>query len=179
MSDEGKVARSDEEFDSEGEYEVEEYEEEEAEMDIEEEELAQAQAMLEILATMKQEGPIVECVMLRAETGKVEQITVDMSPKKNVPAELLGGAVTFAGQFEDIQVIVMAARDPLKRYKSDVKLPFPMHRDQVTTDLLLVRMDDASIPADFKLSEWNAYCSKDMADQERAWDARQEAQVSQ
>ena len=57
---------------------------------------------------LAEDGPVVKCVMLRV-SGLVEQLDVNMSPKLRKTQEVLGGEVTFLGQWEDLEVILMVS----------------------------------------------------------------------
>jgi len=65
-----------------------------------------------VAALMSQEGPIVSCVHLKADGGK-ETIKMDMTPKKNAIAQLLGGITAIAGALPAIDVVAVCRRDGL------------------------------------------------------------------
>ena len=110
---------------------------------------------LDIKAIMTAEGPICQCVVLRA-TGAMEEIFLDFSPKERNVEKTLGGPVTFLGQWEDIEVIIVERKD-----QDDESLPIsvhkmqpPFHEAEIRGDLLLYRCDDTGLPEDFNLEEY-------------------------
>lgn len=102
-------------------------------------------------------GPIVNCVMLRAD-GSIEAVDVDMTPSQRRCQELLGGELTFLGQWEDLQVVLLASKDqsgnlPLNKHK----LQPPFHDVVAYGDILLTRSDDDGEAAHFPLSEYMSF----------------------
>jgi len=116
---------------------------------------------------MTSEGPVCKCVLLSAAKGTTTEIDVDMTPKTNNCAKLLGGQPTFIGQWPEIGVILMMARDaPAGSVKNTIKLPYPFHKipdGEIVGDILLVRMDDSSNPADITLAEYEKFAAERFA----------------
>mmetsp|Transcript_14379 Transcript_14379/g.19970 ORF Transcript_14379/g.19970 Transcript_14379/m.19970 type:complete len:174 (+) Transcript_14379:39-560(+) len=102
-------------------------------------------------------GPICSCVLINDE-GVAEEIEVDMTPKEETPKKLIGGRVTFLGQWTDLQVVVMVADKPAEGAKENPhKLPFPFDSADVKGKILLVRMDESATPTNFTQGEYEAF----------------------
>ena len=110
-----------------------------------------------ITKVMSKEGPTCTVVVLRAgPEKKKEEMVVDFSPKKRVVEEVLGGRITFVGQWERISVVIVQRADqedlvasgaPLNEHK----LQPPFHEEVLRGDLLLMRTDDEGEPENFTL----------------------------
>lgn len=145
--------------DSEGEGEGEEGEEGEEEEGEEEEEPAFGGASM-ISQLLEKSGPIVSVVVLKAD-GSAEERKLDMTPRLNMVAAVLGGPATFVGQYEEEQVVVLCRRDqtqdlPLSKHK----LAPPLDGEVVRGDMVCVRMDEDAEPRDFTLAEYQAIASR-------------------
>ena len=81
-----------------------------------------------------------------------------MTPKEETPKKLIGGRVTFLGQWTDLQVVVMVADKPAEGAKENPhKLPFPFDSADVKGKILLVRMDESATPTNFTQGEYEAF----------------------
>lgn len=111
-----------------------------------------------IFAVMREEGPVVKCVLAKAD-GTLQELELDMTPRLGKWGELLGGRTTFLGQYASLNVVVMARLDAKEegapRSKAVLKRPF--HEAEVHGDVLLVRMDDSATPQDFSLKEYEDF----------------------
>lgn len=108
-------------------------------------------------AVMSAEGPVVQCVILRSD-GTSEEQTVDMTPRLNKPGEILGGAVTFVGQYPEHEIVLMMRKDapegtPINKHK----LQPPLHKREIAGDMMLVRMDQEAMPQDFTLAMYEKF----------------------
>ena len=112
-----------------------------------------------IAKVMSTEGPIVECVLI-PESGEAKEIKVDMTPKKDQCATLLGGKVTFLGQYPEIDTVVMVRRDQQQGEQNKCVLPSPFDRKMATGAILLCRMDESSEPVPLPLEEWRAFAEE-------------------
>lgn len=85
-------------------------------------------SMGSIMGVMQEEGPVVTCVLLKADGGKEER-TLDMTPRKDAPSSVLGGKVTFVGPIPRLNVVVMQRLDAEEAGtpESTHKLPPPLH----------------------------------------------------
>ncbi len=112
---------------------------------------------------MQQDGPTVEVVVLRA-AGAMEQITLDTTPRLNLSAELLGGAGTFIGQYEKINVVLMCVRVPTDAMPMNVHKLQPPFSGLTTIkgDILVMRVDDNGVPANFTKEEWERFSAEDI-----------------
>ena len=112
---------------------------------------------------MSTEGPIIDLIVIRASTGKAELLSnVDMTPKLNPAARILGGQGTFVGQYPDLGVMVMRKRETVegKDAKNPYKLPVPFADATILGDILLVRVNDESEPESITLDEWASFCER-------------------
>eukprot|EP01083_Nonionella_stella_P059904 156710_1 len=110
---------------------------------------------------MKEEGPIVQGVLLK-HNGDIEEMALDMTPRKNLVAKILGGTVSFVGQFPTLEVVVMKLREPGADVATNMhKLQPPLHKATVKGDMLLVRMNESAIPVDFTKAEYDAFMKED------------------
>ena len=111
--------------------------------------------MSENLATCK-------CVLLKAD-GSMSEMEVDMTPRLRKVQHVLNGEVTFIGQWERIEVILVVnkmlqhgagrAKDINKH-----KLQPPFHKaDDIYGDILLTKSDKNGNPKDFTLKEYKAF----------------------
>uniref|UniRef100_A0AB38ZMG6 DUF5880 domain-containing protein n=1 Tax=Mantoniella tinhauana virus 1 TaxID=3111543 RepID=A0AB38ZMG6_9VIRU len=98
-----------------------------------------------------------KAVLIHEESGKLEEIDLDIDPVKNEIYKLLGGCQTFIGQWPEIDVVIMKAIDG--RVKNENTLPPPFDEEEIKGKILLVRMDEYSLPQDFTLSEFIRYKS--------------------
>lgn len=100
-------------------------------------------------------------VVLHAD-GKTSNPVVDMSPRVNALATMLGGSITFVGQYPaPLSATIMMRRDQKDkslRVNEHVLAP-PYHQDagQLRGDIILVRMDEAAQPAELTLQEYEEF----------------------
>ena len=116
--------------------------------------------LLAMISSMKQQsGPIITAVLL-ATSGKASEVTLDMTPKLDAVASLLGGKATFVGQYPaPLSAVIMTLREGEKASINKHTLPAPYDRDAGTLrgPLVLIRMDDASNPESLSLAEYEAF----------------------
>jgi hypothetical protein len=79
----------------------------------------------QITKLMSEEGPVVKVVLLKAD-GTSEELDADMSPKKAATQDILGGPVSFVGQYPELDIVVIMRR---KEHQADLpenqhKLPY-------------------------------------------------------
>lgn len=96
-----------------------------------------------------------KAVLIHEESGKFEEIDLDIDPVKNEIYKLLGGCQTFIGQWPEIDVVIMKAIDG--RVKNENTLPPPFDEEEIKGKILLVRMDEYSLPQDFTLNEFKEF----------------------
>jgi len=94
-------------------------------------------------------------IVVIGENGKLTQQKVDMSPTKDSVSTALGGPGTVIGQYKN-GVVALKLREPVKgKHKlNKMKLPSPMQDEEVHGPILLIKMDNASEPLDFTLSDF-------------------------
>eukprot|EP00618_Florenciella_parvula_P039702 CAMPEP_0119511978 /NCGR_PEP_ID=MMETSP1344-20130328/30483_1 /TAXON_ID=236787 /ORGANISM="Florenciella parvula, Strain CCMP2471" /LENGTH=123 /DNA_ID=CAMNT_0007549041 /DNA_START=20 /DNA_END=387 /DNA_ORIENTATION=- len=109
---------------------------------------------MDINAIMAAEGPICQSVVLRA-NGEREELTVDHTPRLRKVEEIIGadGGLAFVGSLEELDVVVVCCRNNKYLMPSSAKLPFPLHKEPVRGDMLLMRSDDNGTPMNFTLAE--------------------------
>lgn len=101
-----------------------------------------------------------KAIIIHEEKGNVEEIYIDISPRKNEIFLLLGGRQTFIGQWPDIDVVIMKAEDGLTINEN--KLPAPFHEEEVRGKILLIRMDENADPQDFTLQEYESFLGRNI-----------------
>ncbi|ETV93162.1 hypothetical protein, variant [Aphanomyces invadans] len=123
-----------------------------------------------IQAIMNAEGPVVQCVLLKAD-GTMEQVTVDMTPQKQEVKALLGGACHFLGQYEDIEVFLMCNPDaqdddsvPVTKQK--MQPPFHGRLGEIRGDILIFRTDASGEQQDFTVDEYKSFLALDLPEWE-------------
>lgn len=116
---------------------------------------------VDIKQLMTSSGPTVTNVILRQD-GSQEEVSLDMTPSARAAQEILGGEVTFLGQYEDLQVILIINRQQLGSQSEINKhtLQPPFHNAEVYGDILLSRSDDNGLPLDFSLEEYIEFTKK-------------------
>jgi hypothetical protein len=110
---------------------------------------------------LESKGPVVKCVLLRAD-GSEEEMDVDMTPSLGKCQEILGGALTFLGQWEDLQVVILISKpDPANDLPPNKhKLQHPFSTEMVFGDILLTRSDDDGEAGHFDLTEYTTFRDK-------------------
>jgi len=113
---------------------------------------------------MQEDGPVVSVVILCAD-GSTEEKKIDMTPKLNSIPGLLGGKATFVGQWRSLDVVLMSLRNPSEETPRNAhQLPPPFQDDVVQGDIVLIRMDENSMPTDFTLAEYNEFTRQSVTD---------------
>lgn len=113
---------------------------------------------VDVNAVMTSEGPIVTAVVLRT-NGECEELVLDMSPKLQLVAKELRGSVGFLGQWESLEVVLImrADQDDNSFDMNSHKLQPPFDEAEVRGDILLMRNDEEGIPANFTVTEYQAF----------------------
>jgi Family of unknown function (DUF5880) len=113
---------------------------------------------LDISKILNSNGPIVKCVMLRANpdtkiastnslplVDDVEELEIDTSPQKQAVSSLLGGKFTFLGQYEDEGTILMVRN--IDGLKKDQQPPInhhilqpPFDKQEIRGDILIMKV---------------------------------------
>jgi len=91
-------------------------------------------------------------VLIREQLGNIQEIDLDIDPKKNEIFLLLSGTPTFIGQWPDIDVVIM--KPQYSQIPNNNILPSPFNNEEINGSILLVRMDENSDPRDFTLEEY-------------------------
>ena len=91
-------------------------------------------------------------ILIREQLGNIQQIDLDIDPKKNEIFLLLSGTPTFIGQWSEIDVVIM--KPQYSQILNNNRLPSPFDNEEVNGSILLVRMDENSDPRDFTLEEY-------------------------
>ena len=100
----------------------------------------------------------VKAVLVSEEEGHITEIDLDISSSKNEIFRFLKGYATFIGQWPDIDVVIMKARESVFDLMVNRNtLPAPFEDERVVGPILLVRMDENSDPRDFTLAEYLEY----------------------
>mmetsp|Transcript_308 Transcript_308/g.368 ORF Transcript_308/g.368 Transcript_308/m.368 type:complete len:322 (-) Transcript_308:562-1527(-) len=114
---------------------------------------------VDIQAVMASEGPIVLVVILRT-NGEMEEKSIDMTPKKDLVKQEIGGhPITFLGQWQmlDVVIVINAEQDSENLPTNTHKLHTPFNDAEVKGDMLLMRSDDSGEPVDFTLDEYKEF----------------------
>ena len=71
---------------------------------------------------------------------------VDHTPRLRKVEEIIGadGGLAFVGSLEELDVVVVCCRNNKYLLPSSAKLPFPLHKEPVRGDMLLMRSDEVS-----------------------------------
>lgn len=93
-------------------------------------------------------------VLINEEKGNIEEIELDINPKKNEIFKILSGGGTFIGQWPEIDVVIM--KSVTKGKLNENILPKPFHKEKVYSKILLIRMDEDSEHQDFTKSEFTS-----------------------
>ena len=91
-------------------------------------------------------------VLIHEEKGNIEEIELDIDPRKNEIFKILSGRGTFIGQWPEIEVVIM--KGVIEGKLNENILPKPFHNEKVNSKILLIRMDKDSEPQDFPKSEF-------------------------
>jgi hypothetical protein len=114
---------------------------------------------VDIKKIMTSDSPEVKCVLLRM-NGTTEEISLDMSPRLKMTQATLGGEITFLGQWEAIEAILVIRKDQ-KASKHMIlnkhKLQPPFHNAEVFGDILLMRSDTNGDPKDLTVKKYEAF----------------------
>ena len=97
---------------------------------------------------------MIKSVVVHETRGDIEEIDIDLLPKKNEIANLLGGNATFLGQWEDDLVVILVPASTENLELNANKLPRPFTNMRLFGKILLIRMDEESEPQDFTLQEY-------------------------
>jgi len=107
----------------------------------------------------------VACVLLKQD-GSEQELTLDMTPRLKKTQETLGGQITFMGQWEDMEVILVInaeaqeEEDTAKLNKHKLQPPF--HDAEVYGDILLMRSDEGGNPKALPLADYDAFKKLDI-----------------
>lgn len=93
-----------------------------------------------------------KAVLIKEQFGNIQEIELDIDPRKNEIFKLLSGTPTFIGQWPEIDVVIMKAQMAID--VNNNTLPVPFDTEEVRGSILLVRMDENSHPRDFTLEEY-------------------------
>ena len=136
---------------------------------------------VDIQSLMECKGPVVSCVLLKAD-GSIEALDVDMTPSLGKCQEVLGGELTFLGQWEDLQVILLISKEQTSKSgleKNKHKLQPPFHDAIVYGDILLTRSDDDGEAAHFGLDEYETFKATKITEWEPTKDDSQNSDDSE
>ena len=104
---------------------------------------------MDINKLMNIEGPIVKCILISPNPDNdlkpnIEQIEIDMTPRKDVLSEILGSGKTFIGQYEeddDITVVAMTSLNSTHiREELKYRLQPPLNNEKIYDKVILIRM---------------------------------------
>mmetsp|Transcript_19124 Transcript_19124/g.23549 ORF Transcript_19124/g.23549 Transcript_19124/m.23549 type:complete len:499 (+) Transcript_19124:23-1519(+) len=113
-----------------------------------------------IRSTLSKEMPSHKCVLIGVD-GDAKEVIVDMTPSKQEVSKLLGGALTFLGQYEPLGVLVVVVRDGFALPVNAGKLPEPFKETEVHGPIILTRSDENGNPLDFALDEYKEFAAKE------------------
>lgn len=90
-------------------------------------------------------------VLIRESKGDMEEIELDIHPRKYEIFKLLGGSGTFVGQFPETDVVIMKGVNHTKENENSLGEPF--HEETIQGPILLIRMDENADHQDLTLQE--------------------------
>lgn len=71
---------------------------------------------------------------------------------------LIKGTATFIGQWPELDVVILKCDEsPFDLMENRNVLPPPFHHESVRGPILLMRMDEDAMPADFRLTEYQLW----------------------
>ena len=97
-------------------------------------------------------------ILIKEQLGDIQQIDLDIDPRKNEIFLLLSGTATFIGQWPELDVVIMKPQYGVKTNNNT--LPSPFDTEEIKGSILLVRMDENSDPRDFTLEEYLSFVSR-------------------
>lgn len=100
-----------------------------------------------------------KAVLIGVERYDLNEIDLDIDPKKNQIMHIFDGQATFIGQWPDIDVVILRAVNSNLDINKNT-LPYPFSDIEVRGPILLVRMDTYSEPKDFTLKEYKLFRSR-------------------
>jgi hypothetical protein len=98
-------------------------------------------------------------VLIKEQFGNIQEIDLDIDPRKNEIFLRLGGPATFIGQWPDLDVVIIKCVHGESLNQNT--LPTPFNTEEVYGPILLVRMDENSDPRDFTLEEYLGFVGRD------------------
>ena len=112
---------------------------------------------------MNSSGPVVPVVILSA-SGKIREETLDLTPKLRTIQGLLGGDVTFLGQWAEpcvsgVVLVVRRGQDESSGLPllTGHKLQPPFHNKVIYGDVVLMRTGEDGIPIAFTEGEYDSW----------------------
>ena len=123
---------------------------------------------VDIKKIMTSDSPEVKCVLLKMD-GSSEEIKLDMSPRLKLSQATLGGEITFLGQWETIETIIVIRKDQQASKKLKLnkhKLQPPFHNAKVYGDILLMCSDEHGDPKDIALKDYISFTKLDIPEWE-------------
>ena len=90
-------------------------------------------------------------ILINETKGDIQEIELDIHPRKYEIFKLLRGSGTFVGQFPDTDVVIMKGVDHVK--KNENILGYPFHEEIINGPILLIRMDENAEHKDLTLEE--------------------------
>lgn len=90
-------------------------------------------------------------VIIHEELDNVQQIYIDIHPRKYEIFKILGKA-TFIGQWPDYDIVIMKSENGVVPNQNT--LPYPFHNETVKGKILLLRMNENSEHEPFGLDEF-------------------------
>jgi hypothetical protein len=121
-------------------------------------------------------GPVLSCVLLHA-NGSASEMVVDLTPSKKEVHRLLGGEVTFLGQWhsdKDVDGVVLIANraqqgaawlagagsPQAKKALNKHVLQPPFHNDKVYGDIFLMKTDEEGEPLPLTLKAYHRFAAR-------------------
>lgn len=109
----------------------------------------------EISKLLKSQGPVVTAVLLKAgPEAEVTELQIDTTPQRQMVKEVLGGAFTFLGQYEEEGTVLMCRKDSDDNLAQNCHtLQPPFDASTVNGDILILKVAaDDDEEADISLS---------------------------
>lgn len=125
---------------------------------------------IDIATILREKGPVVKCVLLKSSGGsddskkkkaankdddtttttettkrvvlvdQMEEIEIDTTPKKQMVQQVLGGAFTFCGQYEDEGIVLMARKEDENLPINPHMLQPPLEEHEIRGDILIMKV---------------------------------------
>ena len=134
---------------------------------------------VDIHKIMNSTGQVVTCILLKAgETIEMREVQIDTTPKAVQAQKILGGPITFLGQYESEGTVVIVLRNQSSNnlHENKHRLQPPLHKENVRGDILIMKVkgdegENESFFEDYKQSDYEKFLGMEIEEFEVKVDA--------